>query len=320
MPESLNYLKGREPLLDERISACQADDTGWRPADYAVTAIVSTYRAGACMERCLSDLAAQSLGNRLEIVIVDAASPEGERDIVRRFQESRGAIRYLRAPERISIYAAWNLAIRRASGRHILPFSTNDRLHPEACRALAGHLDRHPGVALVYGDTLLTDDPADGFDDILAKPAFDMFKWPEYSYEDLLATNRVGPHPMWRRSVHAGIGWFHERYTAMADQEFWLRLGRRFSLEHLPVVTGIYLREPRSLSSRPEAGQEAVRIRRQYRALAERDRQALAAVAARAKVLAAAGRTAEALELARGEARPYAYLREHALLLAELGA
>ncbi len=125
------------------------------------------------------------------------------------------------------------------------------------------------------------------------------------------AARRLG---LGSRSVHDGIGWFQERYTAMADQEFWLRMGRKFSLGHLPVVTGIYLREPRSLSSRPEAGQEAVRIRRQYRALAERDRQALAA--ARAK----AGRTAEALELARGEARPYAYLREHAFLLAELGA
>lgn len=320
MLESLNYLKGREALLDERIAACEADDTGWRPAGYAVTAIVSVFRAGVFMKRCLADLTAQSLGDGLEIVVVDAASPEGERDVVRGFQESRGGIRYLRAPERISIYAAWNLAIRRASGRYILPFSTNDRLHPETCRALSDHLDRHPGVALVYGDSLLTENPVDGFEDILARPAFDMFKWPAYSYEDLLATNRVGPHPMWRGNVHAEIGWFQERYTAMADQEFWLRMGRVFRLEHLPMITGIYLRDPGSLSGRPEAGQEAVRIRRQYRALVERDRQALAAVAAKARSLAKAGRCSEALEILHGPGGPFAYLREHKALLDKLSA
>ena len=73
----------------------------------------------------------------LEIIVVDAASPEGEGDVVRDFQERHDNIRYYRTPERIGVYPAWNLAIRAASGRFVLPFSVNDRLHPEACARLA---------------------------------------------------------------------------------------------------------------------------------------------------------------------------------------
>src|SRR5262245_63516752 len=52
---------------------------------YLVTAIVSAYRSERLMVGLLEDLEAQTIAERLEIVVCDSASPEDEAGIVREF-------------------------------------------------------------------------------------------------------------------------------------------------------------------------------------------------------------------------------------------
>ena len=227
-----------------------------------ISAIVSSYGAEAFMEECLEDLEQQTMAQKMEIIVVDAASPENERAIVSRFQERCRNITYLRTPTRIGVYAAWNLALRIARGRYITPFSTNDRLRPDAYELLARALDEHPDVTLVYGDTYLTELPHQTFSQ---HHRVGMWKWPDYDYDTLLRKCGVGPHPMWRRTIHEAVGYFDETYIALGDQDFWIRLGARHKLLHIPVVTGLYWHSPEGLSNRAEiAGPEERRLRSTY--------------------------------------------------------
>ena len=52
-----------------------------------------------------------------ELIVVDAASPEGEEAVVRRYMNDFPNIRYIRTSERIGIYEALNLAIGEAHDR-----------------------------------------------------------------------------------------------------------------------------------------------------------------------------------------------------------
>lgn len=238
------------------------------PDNAMISAIVSTYASEEFMAECLDDLIGQTAAERLEIVVVDADSPQGEGGIVARYKERFPRITYIRTPERIGVYAAWNVAIRASRGEYLLTFSTNDRLAPDACEVLARYLDEHPGVDLVYGDTHLTDLPHQRFDSFPPSTGTDgpAWEWPDFSYFELLVRCMVGPHPMWRKRVHEQVGYFDETFRSVGDQDFWLRLGRTCTLRHIPHYTGLYWRDDQALSVNETAHRELERIRKAYMA------------------------------------------------------
>lgn len=227
-----------------------------------VSAIVSTYNSEAFVRECLEDLEAQSIAGVMEIIVVDAASEQDEWRSVREYQDRFRNVVYVRAPRRVNVYAAWNLALRIAHGRYLTPCSTNDRLRSDAYKIMATALGTNPDVGLVYGDSYLTEKPHETF---ASHTRCGAYNWPDYSYEDLLQYCRVGPHPMWRRSVHDVVGHFDEGYEAVGDYEFWLRMGERIKLLHIPEVTGLVWVDPNSVSMLGERPvREIAEIRERY--------------------------------------------------------
>jgi glycosyltransferase involved in cell wall biosynthesis len=104
----------------------------------------------------LEDLLAQTIADRLEIIVIDSASPENEGRIVREFQQHHGNVKYIRTPERETIYAAWNRGIKIARGKYITNANTDDRHRRDAFEQMAAVLDAQPDVALVYADVIKT--------------------------------------------------------------------------------------------------------------------------------------------------------------------
>lgn len=234
------------------------------PTDFLVTAIVSTYAAAAFIGECLDDLINQTLADRLEIIVVDAASPEDEHAIVVDYQRRHPHLRYIRTPERIGVYAAWNLAARAARGRYLVSCSTNDRLAGHALEMLARVLEERPEIAITYGSSMLTRKPHQTLADFEFSGAY---LWPGFTFRSLLQKPAVGPHAMWRRKLHQRFGYFDESFTAIADQDFWLRVGRHEELWNINDVTGLYWLSDDSLSG------NVARAQAEYREINERHRR-----------------------------------------------
>jgi glycosyltransferase involved in cell wall biosynthesis len=222
-----------------------------------VTAIVSTYSSAAFIGECLEDLVTQTIRDQIEIIVIDAASPENEAEVVRRYQERHPHIRYVRTPARIGVYAAWNMAIRMARGDYLISCSTNDRLAGDAIETLTRTLDENITIAVAYGNSFLTQRPHERFEDFTLSG---LYLWESATTTELLKAPNVGPHPMWRRSLHDELGLFDESLKAIADQDFWLRVAARHRLECIEDFTGLYYVDDGSLSGDRTTASSEIRL------------------------------------------------------------
>lgn len=214
-----------------------------------VSAIVSTYNSEIYMRGCLEDLTGQTLfaAGRLEIVVVDSASPQNEGAIVLEFIGKYGdRIRYIRTDTRETIYQAWNRGIKAAQGKYVTNANTDDRHRADALEQMALTLDANPNVALVYGDSLVTCYPNQTFERHI-RCGYHLR--PEYQPEIMLSGCHMGPQPMWRRLVHDAVGYFSEQYRSAGDYEFWCRIAGKFKLLHIPQFLGLYYENPRGFAN-----------------------------------------------------------------------
>jgi GT2 family glycosyltransferase/Flp pilus assembly protein TadD len=231
--------------------------------EYLVSALVTVYKAERFMRRLLEDLEAQTIADRLEIVIVDSASPENERKIVEEFQRSYDNIVYLRTDERENSHAALNRAIRMARGRFLTLANADDRHRRDAFERMVEVLESQPGTALVYADSAITDQENQTLE---SARSIGHLRLPAFDHRRLFRGCCVGPQPMWRRELHDQYGFFDPEFEICGDYEFWLRTGVRETFHHIPDVLGLYFMSPTSNErvNRIQRHQETERARRRH--------------------------------------------------------
>jgi FkbM family methyltransferase len=211
-----------------------------------ISVLVSTYKSERFMRGCLEDLEAQTIADQIEIIVVDSGSPENERAIVEEFQGRYPGIKYLRTEQRETIHAALNRGITAARGKYLTIACTDDRHRPDALEQMAGILESHPQVDLLYGDSYVTNQANAGWGEAQIKGRF---YWPDFDVRLLFDVCMMGPHPLWRRSVHEKHGLFDPAARSAGDYELWLRLAvAGCKMLHLPDVVGLYLERPDSVS------------------------------------------------------------------------
>ena len=267
---SLGSLKGHLPpgeyeiiCVEKRGPAVEnapASASQSQAAPPLVTAIVSTYNSERFLRGCLEDLEAQTIADRLEIIVVDSGSEQNERAIVEEFQQKYSNIVYLRT-EREPLYAAWNRAIGIARGKYLTNANTDDRHRPDAYAILSRTLDEHP-VGIVYADSFTTNVENETFATTKSRRTFD---WPDFTLKELLTRNFFGPHPMWRRSVHDEVGLFNPEYTIAGDYDFNLRVAAKFGARRVPGVLGLYLEGGLESRNRPKCVEETRALLHQQR-------------------------------------------------------
>jgi len=204
-----------------------------------VTAIVSTYNSADTIEGCIEDLHRQTVADRMEIIVIDSASLQNEGDIVRRLQKRFDNVRYVRTPERETVYTAWNRGVRLAHGRYLTNANTDDRRSPETIEKLIEALERSPESILAYGDIKVVDVCGFSYDE--SKPG-EVLNYPAYQRGDLLKSCYPGPMPVWRKSLHHEFGLFNGSFVSAGDRELWTRVSRKYDMIHVDMVSGDFYR------------------------------------------------------------------------------
>ena len=241
-----------------------------------VSALVSTYNSEKFLRGCLDDLTAQTLWtqNRLEIIVVNSGSKQGEAYILRDYL-ARGVDLKVITSLREPMYTAWNRAIRIATGDYLTSANTDDRHKPDALEIMANKLDANPDAALVYADCYVT--PTEnavwgGAHKISHEAPYTegRLNWPDFDPALLTRMCFAGPQPLWRKTMHDVAGYFDESYLVAGDFEMWLRMvatGARF--ERIPDVLGLFYWNA-SQQGRAMAEQSGMESRRAVQAWKDR--------------------------------------------------
>ena len=206
--------------------------------EYLVSAIISTYRSEKFIRGRLQDLLSQTIASRIEIIVIDSGSPENEASIVREFESQFPNIRYVRTPERETIYSAWNRGVQLAKGKYLTNANTDDRLRADALETLVRALESDPKAGVAYGRQYITTVPNQTFTNATPIGTHD---WPQVTLENILVNCNTGSQPLWRRSLHDTFGLFDSSLEIAGDYEFWIRCclgGVHFIL--IPERIGLY--------------------------------------------------------------------------------
>lgn len=231
-----------------------------------VSVITSLYAGGAHIERFLSNITSQrEFAERAELIIVDAASPDGEGEVIERYRQRWPNIRYVRTPSRIGIYEAWNMAVGLARGDYLTSANVDDLRRTDSLLQQAALLDTLPFVDVVYQDFLYTLDPDLPYERVAAIGFRSSL--PLVTPHGLMTMNPPHNAPMWRRHLHDELGLFDAGLQSAGDYDFWMRCvvaGKVFWKLNEPHV--VYYQNPHGVSTRPDTrGHEETReVHRRY--------------------------------------------------------
>lgn len=234
------------------------------PQEPWVTALVSTYASERFMEGCLRNLTAQTLGDRLEILVIDSASPEKEGDIVKRYQKEFSNIRYIRTEARETLYEAWNRGVKVARGRYIVNANTDDAHRKDAFECLFEMMERHPDMGLAYADCVWTSKPNDQFpsNNILRE-----VRYPDYHPGLSLFYCYTACLQFWRKSTLMDLDLFDTQWKAVGDYEILMRAAQKgVRVLHIPELLSLFYQNTQGITQQSDcSNNEEQQVRNHFR-------------------------------------------------------
>jgi glycosyltransferase involved in cell wall biosynthesis len=197
-----------------------------------VSVIIPTYNRAALLKRAVESVLNQSYQD-FEIIIVDDASTDDTREIVRLFEDRR--ITYLRQEKNGGEAAARNTGIGRATGKYIASHDSDDEWMPEK---LAKQMRVFEGTSETLGVVYT------GFSRIEGAmrryfPLSSVKKTDGDIHHEILKGNFVGtPTTLIKRECFEKAGLFDEKLSHLVDWEMWIRISAYYQFRYVsePLV------------------------------------------------------------------------------------
>lgn len=179
-----------------------------------VSIVTPSYNQGRYIQATLDSVLKQDY-TRLEHLVMDGGSSDETLDILRNYTDTR--LQWVSEPDKGQTDAL-NKGLRRATGDILAYLNSDDLYLPGAVAFAVDYFDKHPEVAVIYGDCQSLDAAGQEIQPSLKGQPFNL---------RLLFTTRLDmPQPtvFWRRRVLEGVGFFDESLHYTMDYDYWLRM------------------------------------------------------------------------------------------------
>jgi|10_taG_2_1085330.scaffolds.fasta_scaffold00844_16 GT2 family glycosyltransferase len=212
-----------------------------------ISIITSLFKGEKYIENFLKNITNQTVFEFCELLIVDADSPENEYSVIEKYMQQHSNIYYERLSENNGIYAAWNVAIKRATGKYLTNANLDDIRAPDQIEILVNCLEKNENIDLAYNQTYITDIPNETFEDNSADGR--TYPLGDFSKEAMIKC-LPGCMPVWRKSMQDSMGFFDDSYRHAGDWEMWLRAVKKGSkFKRVNGIHGLYFANPDGIST-----------------------------------------------------------------------
>lgn len=191
------------------------------PTRPKVSVIVTAYKLDQYLPSCLDSIRSQTFKD-FECLVVDDASLESTKMIVREYAKKDRRISYIPTPENMGLPGARNFGLQNSRGHYIRHVDADDFLANSALELEVSALDEDRGIDIVYGHlevvredgsrTIQNGEPVRG-----SWPG--QFNW----YHQMAHLNQLPSCSMVRRDVYERTGGYRTRMKRQEDAEFWCR-------------------------------------------------------------------------------------------------
>jgi len=219
-----------------------------------VSIVTPSYNQAAFLEETIRSVLDQDY-EPIEYVVVDDGSTDESPEIIRRYEDR---LAWWTRQENAGQVAALNRGFGRTSGVFMGYLNSDDTLLPGAVSRMAEELECDPGLWLVYGDALYTDE-ASRQTGYLPSREFDVVEMVRRADNHV-----VQPSTLWRREAWERFGPLDEDGWYFFDFEFFLRFPPE-RVRRIPEPLSTY----RIHSEAKSTGAAASRLARDHARLAE---------------------------------------------------
>lgn len=255
--------------IEMRKSATTYDSMGFLSAENArrlqvtddrhlVTVIVPMYNAEHEISTALESLLHQTWTN-LEILVVDDASTDKSREVVQKYQERDGRIKLLTSGKNAGVYAARNIALKRATGEFVTCHDSDDWSHPQKIEKQVRNLLENPKLVANVSD--------------MARATSDL-RFVRRGNPGFYIQSNISSLMFRHKPVFSKLGYWN-RVRSCADTEYFSRIVKMFGVGSTAVVTmalgSVLRRSSSSLTGNPAFGYHGYRmgLRKEYHYAAE---------------------------------------------------
>lgn len=239
-----------KPLFDEKTILNKS-------TSYPKVSIVTPcYNGAQFLEKTILSVLNQNYPN-LEYIIIDGGSTDGSVAIIKRYKKY---LAYWISEKDNGMYEAINKGLKKANGEILAYLNSDDLYYPGTIQTVVEYFKRHPDAGLIYGDCDFIDSEAH----VLYRYRFPAFNWRRFIVLNWSSIPQEAS--FWRYEVHKVTGYFNPEFKIVGDFEFYIRVGKHFTIDHLKKVIAMRRLHKKSLTSnwRARSREEKKRIHRQY--------------------------------------------------------
>lgn len=264
--ELINFMLNKREEIKDKILKIFDNEEEQNYLENPEISILTTFKEGEkYIDNFMLNITNQTIFNNCELIIIDCNSPNNEKEIIEQYQKKHKNIKYIRLKENLKPTPCINMAIKNSKGK-FLTFAMIDDVKSKTClEELLNHI-KLEGCDLVYGDTIITDEPNQNFEAFTGPEILSEHSRQEFSCENMIKC-LPGPMPLWKKAIHDKIGFFDDIDQNYADDwEMWLRMvGSGSNFSKLNKIVGLYLTGGRSqVSNNLEQRKEEAKLFYKY--------------------------------------------------------